>query len=101
MSKKSRDTFDETASRAFLALLGLATMLLAGIGGYKTYPASPDWQIVFSIVFILGFGLSAVGLVCKKETVIKWADNSGNHEVLIPFVLAAFAIASLVKKRKL
>ena len=101
MSRKKRKEFDERVSRILLFILGSA-FLVAGMFVYsKNTPIILNTApFYFFLVFCL-FGLPflLISLFGKKSTVVKWAENTGNHEVLIIFILLSYGIASITKSK--
>ena len=101
MSRKKREELDEKVSRILLFILGSAFL---AFGVFVYYTNTPIILNSVPFYFFLGFCLLGlpllfISLFGKKSTAVKWAENTGNHEVLIVFILLSYGIASLTKSK--
>lgn len=97
-SRRQRKQFDELVSRVFLLLIGSVILGVSGVFFYNSSSLDSATVIVISIFIAIGLSLCFVSLVCSKKTVCAWADNTGNHEILILFILAALGVAYIIRK---
>lgn len=100
MSKKKRDQFDERVSRILLFLLGGAFLNVSGYIIWDNLGDLSPLTLAFSSGFSLfGLPLVLVSIFSRKSIAMKWAENTGNHEVLIVFILLAYGIAAITKSK--
>ena len=101
MSRKKRE-FDERVSRILLFMLGFSFL---SFGIFFYYTNTPITLNSVPFYFCLGFCLFGLPLLLislfgKKSTAVKWAENTGNHEILIIFILLSYGIASIYSRYK-
>jgi hypothetical protein len=97
-SKRQRKQFDTLVSRILLILIGLSSTLVAGTAFYANPTLDGIVAAIGGFLLILGIPTLMVGSFGSDKTACKWAYNTGNHEVLIVYALAAFGIAYVIRK---
>ncbi|AQQ68263.1 hypothetical protein Mag101_11885 [Microbulbifer agarilyticus] len=97
-SRRKREEFDELSSRVLLFIIGIS-LLAVSIAVF--YREGADSQAALAVGLILGviwLPLVLVSILGSKKRAQRWADNTGNHEVMVVFVLAALGITFVLKK---
>lgn len=99
-TRKEREKFDALTSRIFLFLFGCA---VTAIGCFFF---SVDHSID-SALSIAGYASTAIGLaivlsslLLDDATTIKYAESTGNSEIMVLFVLLAFFFAWCIDRVK-
>jgi hypothetical protein len=97
MTVKERKKFDSLVSRILFFELAIAAIAI-GILVLSTNSIIHPLTILFGGTFILA------GLFClyscfalSDGQVSKWAENTGNHEVMFLFIGLAYGLASLFR----
>jgi hypothetical protein len=95
---KTRKQFDALVSRILFLELAVTSTAFALIVFY----ICPVNQIT---TILSGGGLLIGGIFCiyccfmpDDKKVIKWAENTGNHEVMFLYIVLAYALAALVRR---
>ncbi|WP_444957935.1 hypothetical protein [Microbulbifer sp. ZKSA002] len=97
-SRRKREEFDELLSRVLLFLLGSALFtVVAGVLYREGSDSGPAVAFGF-VLMTIASPLIFVSIFGGKIRAQKWANNTGNHEILILFFLMAWAISYLLKK---
>jgi hypothetical protein len=101
MSKRSHKKFDALVSRVLFFEFGVAAFVLT----ISSFFLSGG---VTSILFVAVSACSlTISLLCftaslyfDDKRISIWAENTGNHEILIIFVAAAWGIATVIRGGK-
>jgi|GEM_PF-1800894 len=102
MPRSNVNNVDERVSRIVLSLLGVCSLAVATLSAFYALGGVTLTTIplLITVVFVsLGLILLAVSIFGSKAQAIKWAENTGNHEVLFLVVLLAYGLASLTKSK--
>ncbi|MCQ3827841.1 hypothetical protein HXX02_00125 [Microbulbifer elongatus] len=97
-SRRKREEFDELSSRVLLFLIGAFFLAIIFAVFYREGADSQVAVAVGIILSIIGLPFVFVIVLGSKKKAIKWADNTGNHEILVAFYLAALGITYVLKK---
>jgi len=100
MAKETQ--FDGKVARTLLVLMGVTAVIVGLL--MKTDPLPENCAFLalpLAIAFFtVGIVLLLVGVLSSKSTVIRWADSTGNHEVMIVFLMLAYGIAAIIPDKK-
>ena len=92
-TRRERKRFDVLLSRTFLSLIG-ASFVAVGWFMLNTGHESGNLQILLGWIFsLVGVTIILSGLLLGGPTVVKFAENTGNHEALIVYYLLAAGLA--------
>ena len=97
-SRRQRDEFDELVSRTLLIIIGLSALVVAAAVFYSIPTIDDPFAAIGGIFVLIGVPVLLVGMAGSKKTACRWACNTGNHEVVIVFLLAALGISYVIRK---
>jgi membrane protein YdbS with pleckstrin-like domain len=100
VSKRARNKFDNDVSRAFLGLMGMSIIAIGVCIAVFVTPASSTVDIVSAGITILGCVVLAIGILGNNKQSEAWAENLGRHEITIVFVLLAYGVVWLFRRKK-
>lgn len=102
-SRKQRDELDLLTSRVFLFLLGAFFIALGSVALSTSDSLQQIFSImgvIFTVIVTMGLVITFIGIAGDDKFVIKTANTTGSHEVLIVFILLAIGIVSVLKRAK-
>jgi len=100
VSKRARDKFDNDVSRAFLGIMGMSIIAIGVCIAVFVTPASSTVDVVGAGVAILGCVVLAIGILGSNKQSQAWAENLGYHEITIVFLLLAYVVVWLFRRKK-
>ena len=97
-SRRKREEFDELSSRVLLFLIGASLLAISIAVFYREGADSQAAVAIGLILAVIWLPLIFVSILGSKKRAQSWANNTGNHEVLVVFYLAALGVTFVLKK---